>query len=209
MVSRNRILIRSFKYLAVIGATSATFLQFRVSEKSSINLRSTYEISSSFRSLAEDAKDTDNSINEAPKVEPLTHESNSEDLDSDMNAQSNVTITLNVSDIEDEEIWKEKSESCGFCKFFIESPCAEQFKYWSTCVDRAKAADIDFKSACDKYTSALFECSGSHQEYFDGPSSNKESDDCDEDSHSESTVEEDTKEIQSQSPSEISKDEKV
>eukprot|EP01036_Dinobryon_divergens_P031243 gene31243-40611_t len=78
-------------------------------------------------------------------------------------------------DESDEKVWKEKAENCGFCRYFLTSPCAEQFKAWSLCVDKAKAENADFVSQCADRTADLMECTSSNSEYFNRPGSSEES----------------------------------
>lgn len=63
--------------------------------------------------------------------------------------------------------WEEKGQNCGFCKYFLSGPCAEPFKYWSTCVDLAKSKDVDFTTACSDYTEILFRCQRNHADEND------------------------------------------
>lgn len=62
--------------------------------------------------------------------------------------------------------WEVEKAKCSFCRYFIESPCKEPFKYWSACVDKAKELDREFIFACHEYTSKLLECTSSNSEYF-------------------------------------------
>lgn len=90
-------------------------------------------------------------------------------------------MVISDEDIEGTEYWDEKKAQCSFCKAFLESPCATAFKWWSTCVDRAKDKDMDYADACSEYTSALFQCTGQHKEYFEQLQSHIDrSDDADE-----------------------------
>ena len=107
-------------------------------------------------------------------------------------------VSLNESiEVEDEEDaeWERKKKECSFCKMFLESPCRQQFKYWSKCVDRAKEEGVDFKEACYDVSQNLFQCTSEHHDYFaalneameeEGPSDAEEEDAEDE----EETVEE-------------------
>lgn len=82
---------------------------------------------------------------------------------------------VSEEDESDEKVWKEKAENCGFCRYFLTSPCAEPFKAWSLCVDKAKAENIDFVSHCADRTAALMECTSSNSEYFNRPGSSEDS----------------------------------
>jgi hypothetical protein len=67
---------------------------------------------------------------------------------------------------EEDAIWEKQKEQCSFCRSFLLSPCAQQFKYWSKCVEVARSREIDYISACKRYTALLMECTAEHQEYF-------------------------------------------
>lgn len=49
---------------------------------------------------------------------------------------------------------------------FVESPCKEEFKKWSKCVDAAKKEEQDFKEICSFHSKELFTCTSIHHEYF-------------------------------------------
>ena len=51
----------------------------------------------------------------------------------------------------------------------MESPCREQFKIWSRCVDKAKADGEDFIEACKNVSTELFSCTAANEEYFGAP----------------------------------------
>lgn len=87
-------------------------------------------------------------------------------------AQKSSSKDENISDLDlvDEE-WKEKSENCSFCRFFLSSPCSNQFKLWSKCVDKAKLEEVDFVAVCSEMTGALLECTSLNEEYFNGKTS--------------------------------------
>lgn len=92
---------------------------------------------------------------------------------------------------QEKQYWKDKRH-CSFCSIFLDSPCRQQFKSWSICVDRCKSeADAtkaakkeegtdgektesieeqegcDFASHCADSTMALFTCQGANEEYFE------------------------------------------
>ena len=93
---------------------------------------------------------------------------------------------------EEKQYWKDKRH-CSFCSIFLDSPCRQEFKAWSICVDRCKSeADAvkaakkkesgegenveskeeesegcDFASHCADSTMALFSCQGANEEYFE------------------------------------------
>ena len=67
---------------------------------------------------------------------------------------------------EDDEEWLKSKEECPFCKHFLESPCAHQFKKWSKCVDKCKADDTDFVQVCEEFTKHLLDCTAANVEYF-------------------------------------------
>lgn len=106
---------------------------------------------------------------------------------------------------DDEKVWKEKAENCGFCRYFLTSPCAEPFKAWSLCVDKAKAENADFVSLCADRTAALMECTSSHSEYFNRPGSSEDSESESDDGAEEEAVEESSSENSSDATSETEK----
>ena len=96
---------------------------------------------------------------------------------------------------EEKQYWKEKRH-CSFCSIFLDSPCRQEFKSWSMCVDRCKSeADAekasrkkesveegndvsesesseesegcDFASHCADSTMALFTCQAANEAYFE------------------------------------------
>ena len=103
----------------------------------------------------------------AIKIEGISIESNEDD-----GVQSNIDP---LEDEDDEKVWNQKAENCGFCRYFLISPCAEPFKAWSLCVDKAKAENADFVSQCAERTAALMECTSSNSAYFNQPTSSEES----------------------------------
>ena len=104
------------------------------------------------------------------KTESNAIESNNEDD----RVQSINSLEESV-DEDDEKVWSQKAENCGFCRYFLTSPCAQPFKAWSLCVDKAKADNADFVSQCAERTAALMECTSSHSAYFNQPNSSEES----------------------------------
>lgn len=74
-------------------------------------------------------------------------------------------IIIHDSELEDEE-WELEKQKCSFCKFFLSSPCRNQFTKWSKCVDLAKAREEDFVQACAAYTKDLMNCTSANDEYF-------------------------------------------
>mmetsp|Transcript_34941 Transcript_34941/g.65196 ORF Transcript_34941/g.65196 Transcript_34941/m.65196 type:complete len:182 (+) Transcript_34941:165-710(+) len=45
-------------------------------------------------------------------------------------------------------LWEEKAKSCPLCRLFLESPCAEEFKQFSDCADRAKESGEEVSTLC-------------------------------------------------------------
>jgi hypothetical protein len=74
-------------------------------------------------------------------------------------------IVSNNQEESDEE-WEAKKRECSFCKMFLESPCREQFKFWSKCVDKAKIDNVEFKDVCADVSKSLFLCTSENHEYF-------------------------------------------
>ena len=48
----------------------------------------------------------------------------------------------------------------------MESPCKDQFKGWSKCVEKCKEEDTDFVEICSPYTKALVTCTSLNPEFF-------------------------------------------
>jgi hypothetical protein len=67
---------------------------------------------------------------------------------------------------ENDAKWVEEKQHCSFCRSFLTSPCKEQFKKWSKCVDKAKEMEVDFIEGCSHYTKALMSCTEEHNDYF-------------------------------------------
>ena len=58
----------------------------------------------------------------------------------------------------DEEVDMSPAEHCGFCSFFLNSPCKREFHFWRKCVESKKENGQDFTEACIKYTTKLALC---------------------------------------------------
>lgn len=67
---------------------------------------------------------------------------------------------------DDDDAWEEQKKKCGFCRHFLESPCKQQFKVWSKCVDGAKDANEDFVVKCSECTQHLITCTADYPDYF-------------------------------------------
>ena len=78
---------------------------------------------------------------------------------------ASVASTTSEEEDEDLELDPEK-EDCPFCKHFLMSPCAKQFRRWSKCVDKCKEDETDFITVCGDYTAKLLDCTSSNTEYF-------------------------------------------
>lgn len=74
-------------------------------------------------------------------------------------------IIIDDSELDDAD-WELEKQKCSFCKFFLSSPCRNQFTKWSKCVDLAKAREEDFVQACALYTKDLMSCTSANDEYF-------------------------------------------
>lgn len=85
------------------------------------------------------------------------------------------TVKMQETQQEKDE-WEKEKEKCPFCKHFLESPCREQFKIWSRCVDKAKADGEDFIIACKDVSTDLFTCTAANEDYF-GSSTGDDMDD--------------------------------
>jgi hypothetical protein len=59
---------------------------------------------------------------------------------------------------EEEEVDMSPAEHCGFCAYFLKSPCKLPFHRWRLCVEAKKEAGEDFTEACLDLTRALAVC---------------------------------------------------
>lgn len=84
--------------------------------------------------------------------------------------QTSIAKLENLQKEEEIDEWEKEKQKCSFCKFFLGSPCRVQFRDWSKCVDKAKAADENFVEICQNYSDALFACTDQNKSYFDTPS---------------------------------------
>lgn len=65
-------------------------------------------------------------------------------------------------------IWEEKAKSCPLCRLFLESPCAEEFKLFSDCSDRAKAMGKEVSEVCgDSDFAKMRKCMMQYPEHFE------------------------------------------
>jgi hypothetical protein len=85
--------------------------------------------------------------------------------DDNKSSASALSVNKDVEDEKDED-WEAKRQSCGFCKRFLESPCAEEFKSWLRCIHRSKSAGLDYVQECRSVSSVLLGCSKAHPELF-------------------------------------------
>lgn len=83
------------------------------------------------------------------------------------------TEAAEEDDDEDDEDFEEKS-NCSFCKMFLASPCASQFKAWSKCVRKSKKIGKDLAEYCKEVSTDLFKCTGENKEYFEALSAAQE-----------------------------------
>ena len=97
---------------------------------------------------------------EAPK---LTFKFNSHCEDATV---TNTLIIPPKIEKEEDDEWPIEKEECPFCRHFLESPCANQFKKWSKCVDKCKADNTDFVKVCEAFTKDLLDCTALNVEYF-------------------------------------------
>lgn len=106
---------------------------------------------------------------------------------SDASVAAHEIITIGDDELEDKD-WLLEKEKCSFCKFFLGSPCKNQFIKWSKCVDLAKSKDLDFVKSCSVYTKALMECTSANDEYFSKAREQAGSSDDEEEAEDESSV---------------------
>ena len=81
-----------------------------------------------------------------------------------------------------------EKEECPFCKHFLLSPCAVEFKKWSKCVDKCKVDESDFVKVCEKYTKKLLDCTSEHVEYFKDIDKNDDEDTSEDEEEDSSTI---------------------
>jgi hypothetical protein len=65
-------------------------------------------------------------------------------------------------------LWEEKAKSCPLCRLFLESPCAEEFKQFSDCADRAKDSGEEVSTLCGSGDFArMRKCMELYPEHFE------------------------------------------
>lgn len=92
----------------------------------------------------------------------------------DTSAGSGPTFAVVLDAADDDKHWDEKMSHCSFCRHFLLSPCKEQFKQWSRCVDQSRALGEDFTTACSEQTRSLMQCTDTHTDYFSTASQDDE-----------------------------------
>lgn len=88
-----------------------------------------------------------------------------------------IDLTLDSIPIYDDDYWEMKRTSCSFCRMFLESPCAEEFKQWHKCIDLAKVNKEDYVECCRNISSSLFGCVNENPDTFSSFSENTSNDD--------------------------------
>jgi len=76
------------------------------------------------------------------------------------------TPTQSIAQVDEKDEWEIEKEKCSFCKHFLQSPCRDQFKYWSKCVDASKESGEDFVVKCQLHTDALLNCTSEYPDFF-------------------------------------------
>jgi hypothetical protein len=67
-----------------------------------------------------------------------------------------------------DKLWEEKAKSCPLCRLFLESPCAEEFKLFSDCADRAKESGEEVSTLCGPSDFAkMRKCMEQYPEHFE------------------------------------------
>ena len=88
--------------------------------------------------------------------------------------------------------WEEKAKSCPLCRLFIESPCAEEFKAFSDCADRAKATGEEVADICrENEFSKMRECMQKYPDHFEDLLAAEDDIVSDDDEEDQEVVEED------------------
>jgi transcription elongation factor Elf1 len=96
--------------------------------------------------------------------------------DDDTAAKDEVAEIVINDDAEADKAWESEKESCSFCNQFLQSPCKNEFRRWSKCVDKAKDMDVDFVKACTRYTNFLMDCTSENVDFFEKWKSDHEND---------------------------------
>ena len=64
--------------------------------------------------------------------------------------------------------WEEKAKSCPLCRLFLDSPCAEEFKTFSDCADRAKEIGEEVPTLCgEKEFAIMRQCMQLYPDHFE------------------------------------------
>lgn len=105
-----------------------------------------------------------------------------------------------VSTAEEDARWEVEKEKCPFCRQFLLSPCKEEFKHWSKCVDKAKESDLDYIGSCSVFTRALMTCTDVNSEHFQRKAERDDDDEEEEEGEEKDSVKEEA-EAEGSSPS--------
>lgn len=111
------------------------------------------------------------SVAHAEKVSEEDEDDLADDIDELAKEQMRLPIIdIPLSDVEsgpeEDAKWVAKEAECSFCRQFLNSPCKEEFKRWSKCVDLAKQRQGDYVGSCVAYTRALMGCTSENSEHF-------------------------------------------
>lgn len=183
-----RALITRVRFVPVVGlAVYASTKSFQSQWNVNFSQNPSWPLSRSFFAICEESVNNDETDQE--------------------NMEDELIMVPDVPEGEEEE-WIAEKEKCSFCKHFMLSPCREEFKKWTKCVDLAKSKELDFVKSCTHYTRALMDCTTDHSEYFSATRPD-EGDDIDEEGEGEAAGEgEDRGESDKQSATETSEESK-
>jgi hypothetical protein len=173
-------LLKSKSYLpvSVLAISATTGIYYTNEKKSSFRLK-TMSMSSvfSFSSLARFSSSSNpfpllrfhtrcEGNNKENKREETIDEDQEEEVEPKKARKPDHPIMIEDDTPENDAKWVEEKQHCSFCRSFLTSPCKEQFKKWSKCVDKAKEMEVDFIEGCSHYTKALMSCTEEHNDYF-------------------------------------------
>lgn len=116
----------------------------------------------------------DERVTGTSRIPSATATTNTTIAGDDASAGSNPIFSATLDDVDDDKHWDEKMSQCSFCRHFLLSPCKEQFKRWSRCVDQSRAAGEDFTTECAEQTRFLMQCTDTHTDYFSTSSQDDE-----------------------------------
>jgi hypothetical protein len=131
------------------SSSNTLFALLRPQTKTILSLASIFAVASTIASCSADEETKEEDDDEGNKEEPIL-----------------ISLEEVMSTPEEDAHWEAEKLNCSFCKQFLLSPCKEEFKLWSKCVDKAKSRELDYISACSPFTRALMRCTSDNADYF-------------------------------------------